>query len=104
MQTVITEYKARNCTKCGGKGFLSSFQYNKGGECFRCGASGTDPIMVEVSRKMTDSEVVAALEVAGFPIIRTAAEPTGTFLDELFPFAAMTADEMTGARMMLAAL
>ena len=105
MQTIITEYKAQSCIRCSGKGFLSSFQYHKGGECFRCGATGVDPAMKEVSRDMTDAEIIAALETVGFPIIRTAAEPTGeSFLDMLFPFKEITADEIAGARLLLAAV
>ena len=61
--TTVTELKSRSCIKCGGHGFLSAFQHRKGGECFRCGASGTDPVMVEMTRDMTDEEVLAALRL-----------------------------------------
>lgn len=105
MKTTATEYKARFCGKCGGAGVLSGYQYHKGGVCFRCGGTGNDPQMIEVERDLTDAEVIAALETAGFPIMRTMAAPTGDeMLDLLFPLEAITAAEMTGARMMLAAI
>ena len=31
---------AARCPRCMGAGFLSQFQYFKGGECFACGGSG----------------------------------------------------------------
>jgi len=105
MQTTITEYKNRTCSRCAGKGVLPSYQHNKGGECFRCGATGVDPTMQETSREMTGAEIIAALATAGFPVIRTAAEPTGeTWLDALFPFKEFTADEIAVARQLLTAI
>lgn len=69
METVIREYTNRNCSRCGGRGFLSVFQYNKCGECFRCGGSGNDPLMIETVRDMSDQEVLDALTKAGYPVI-----------------------------------
>jgi hypothetical protein len=107
MQTTITEFTARPCTRCAGSRFISQFQHRKGGECFRCGASGIDPQMIETTRDMTDAEVLAALADAGFPVMFTERAETGNFLTDLFP----TADEMTahaatmaGARLVLAAI
>jgi hypothetical protein len=31
---------AHDCTRCAGRGYLTQFQYYKGGECFACGATG----------------------------------------------------------------
>ena len=106
--TTITEFKARSCTKCGGHGFLSAFQHRKGGECFRCGASGVDPQMVEVTREMTDAEVLAALASIGLPVvmIETQRAETGDYLADLFLTEAEVANReaaMIGARAALAA-
>lgn len=107
MTTTITEYSRRHCSRCGGEGRISAFQHRKGGECFRCGGSGLDPVMVETTRAMTDEEVLAALAAAGFPVIFAERPATGDFLADLF----LSPDElaeraavMAGARAFLAAL
>lgn len=105
--TQITEFTARTCIKCGGAGRISSFQYIKGGECFRCGGSGNDPVMIETTRDMTDDEVIAALAAAGFPVLFVERAETGDYLKDLFLSEAEQAEQeaaMQGARMMLAAL
>jgi hypothetical protein len=107
MQTTITEYESRPCSKCGGAGFLSAFQYRKGGECFRCGASGKDPVMRPVVREMTDAEVLDALAQAGFPVLWTERPDTGDWMQDLFlsdEEASQRAAAMQGARLFLAAL
>jgi len=95
--TTIVEYKARPCIKCGGAGFLSCFQYIKGGECFRCGASGEDPVMTAVEREMNYAELCVALAERGFPVVRV---ETGDYMLDLFA----SEQEIQGARIMLAAL
>ena len=107
-QTTVTEFFARPCSRCGGAGFISAFQHRKGGECFRCGASGRDPVMVEKTRPMTDDEVVAALAGFGFEVVNLTARPeTGDFLTDLFltdEEAAAQSLAMTGARALLSAI
>ena len=107
MQTTITELNAKPCTRCGGAGFISCFQHRKGGECFRCGASGRDPVMTASTRDMTDDEVLVALAAVGLPVMFAERPETGDFLADLF----MAPDEvaahaaiMAGARAALAAI
>jgi hypothetical protein len=101
----VAEYKPLVCAKCGGAGRVSAFQHIKGGECFRCGGSGTDPVMVEAERQLTDDEVLAALARAGMPVAFPEREVNS--LDDLF----LSDDEvanhkqlMAGARIALAHL
>lgn len=101
----VTEYKPLVCAKCGGAGRLSAFQHIKGGECFRCGGTGTDPVMVACERALTDDEVLAALDRAGLPVVFP--ERAVNSLDDLF----LTDEEVTqhqqlmaGARIALACL
>lgn len=75
--TTISEFKTMPCTKCGGSGRIAQFQHRNGGECFRCGATGHDPVMVEVSRDMTDEEVIAQLEAFGFTVDMPCAQADG---------------------------
>ena len=86
MQTTISEFTARPCSRCGGAGRIAAFQHRNGGECFRCGATGIDPVMTETTREMTDAEVVAALDARGFAVINLtpARVETGDFLVDLF--------------------
>lgn len=104
MNLTITKFRSIPCSKCGGRGFLPQFQYHKSGECFRCGTSGFDPVMLPTTRDMTDEEVVAALEFAGFPIVSTE-EPAG-FMGIMLSEAqvAAQAEAMIGARLLLAAI
>lgn len=101
----VTEYKPLACAKCGGAGRVSAFQRIKGGECFRCGGTGTDPEMVVSERPLTDGEVLAALERAGMPVVFP--ERAVNSLDDLF----LSDEEVTqhqqlmaGARIALACL
>jgi hypothetical protein len=105
--TTITEYKTRPCTKCGGAGFLSAFQHRKGGECFRCGASGNDPQMIEIVREMTDEEVIAELAKKGFTVMFAERQNSGDWMNDLFLSDEEVEEQkqvMIGARMMLAAI
>jgi hypothetical protein len=109
METSITEYANRPCTRCGGSGRIAAFQHRNGGECFRCGATGVDPTMTETTREMTDAEVIAALDARGFTIVNLtpARATTGDFLIDLFAtddeIAAVSA-AMTMARALLASV
>jgi hypothetical protein len=99
----VTEYTARVCVRCGGAGRLACFQHNKGGQCFRCGGTGTDPDMVETHRPMTDDEVMSALSERGFPVIfAERADDAGLFLSDAE--AAQQAETLHGARIFLSAL
>ena len=84
--TTVTEYTARLCSRCGGAGRIAAFQHRNGGECFRCGATGVDPKMIETTREMTDAEVIAALDARGFVIVdfTPARSDTGDYLTDLF--------------------
>jgi len=86
MNTTVTEYTARPCSRCSGAGRIAAFQHRNGGECFRCGATGVDPTMIETTREMTDAEVIAALDARGFKIVDVSpARPvTGDYLTDLF--------------------
>jgi len=97
MQTTVTEYVARPCCKCGGAKFLSAFQHIKGGECFRCGATGEDPVMASIERPMTYAELCAVSEAQGFPVVRP---ETGDWLVDLFA----SPEEIEGLRQFVAAL
>lgn len=95
--TTVVEYVERPCAKCGGMKYFSVFQHNKGGECFRCGATGIDPVMTPVERPMRYDEICAALAAHGVVIERF---ETGDYLIDLF----VTDAEIEGARMLLAAM
>lgn len=103
--TTVTEFKAMPCSRCAGSGRIAQFQHRNGGECFRCGATGVDPVMQAVERDMTDTEVFAALAAQGFEVLPFSEEPEGMmglFLsDEQVARKAYAAE---GARMMLAAI
>jgi ribosomal protein S27AE len=106
--TTVTEYTARTCSRCGGAGRIAAFQHRNGGECFRCGATGIDPKMIETTREMTDAEVISALNAHGFAIVDfTPARPvTGDYLTDLFMNDEQVEAEktvMTMARLLLAA-
>lgn len=105
--TTITEFQAMPCSRCAGSGRIAQFQHRNGGECFRCGATGIDPVMKSVERDMTDDEVISALAKFGFEVMLTEREVDENDFSSLF----LTDDEvaernqaMQGARMMLAAL
>ena len=102
----ISELVSRPCIKCVGLGFLSAFQHYKGGECFRCGASGNDPVMKEVIREATDDEVVAEMNAYGFDVIfnEPEANPEADWLEALFgseEYQRERAEAMNGARVAL---
>jgi hypothetical protein len=104
MNLTITELRSIPCTKCSGRGRIPQFAHRNGGECFRCGATSIDPVMVATTRDMTDDEVVSALDMAGFPIIVPAAADgfLGLFMSDAQIDARVTM--MSGARSFLAAL
>jgi ribosomal protein S27AE len=107
MQTTITEFHNRPCSRCGGARFISQFMHRNGGECFRCGTTGFDPQMVAVTREMTDEEVLTALETAGFPVVFTDHPLEFNTVEDLFLSDAQVAarvEVMAGARAFLAAL
>ena len=110
--TTVTEFKTMPCTRCAGSGRIAQFQHRNGGECFRCGATGVDPVMHAVEREMSDAEVVASLANFGFEVMLTEREVS---MDEVsgddYLALFLTDDEvaakaqaMQGARMMLAAI
>lgn len=104
MNLTITEFRSIPCTKCSGTGRIPQFSHRNGGECFRCGATAIDPVMLSTTRELSDEEVVAALEMAGFPIVSTEA-PEG-FMGIMLSDAqvAAQAEAMIGARLLLAAI
>lgn len=84
----------------------AQFQHRNGGECFRCGATGIDPVMKAVEREMTDDEVIDALEKFGFEVQPFDEDGEdgfmGLFLSD--EQVARRDEAMQGARMMLAAI
>ena len=103
MKTTITEYKKTTCHKCGGDGRLSHYGHVKGGECFACSGTGIG-YGETFEREMTDSEVLNALEISGFPVVFAEFEKTGDWLVDLFQQSKNHAEVMKGARLMLAAI
>lgn len=105
--TTVTEFQAMPCSRCAGSGRIAQFQHRNGGECFRCGATGIDPVMKAVERDMTDEEVVAALAKFGFEVMLAEREVDMNDFSSLFltdEEVASQAQAMKGARMMLAAI
>ena len=103
--TTVTEFKAMPCSRCAGSGRIAQFQHRNGGECFRCGATGIDPVMQAIERDMTDAEVITALAQFGFDVIAFDEEPEGMmglFLSD--EQVARKASAAEGARMMLASI
>lgn len=98
------------CSRCAGSGRIAQFQHRNGGECFRCGATGVDPVMKVVDREMTDAEVIAALAKFGFEVMLTEREVGDVSADDYLALfltdeeVAERAQAMQGARMMLAAI
>jgi hypothetical protein len=95
--TTVVEYVERPCCRCMGMKYFAVFQHMKGGECFRCGATGVDPIMEAVERPMDYAELCAALAARGIEVVRPW---TGDYLVDLF----VPDEEIEGARQLLAAL
>lgn len=110
--TTITEFKTMPCSRCAGSGRIAQFQHRNGGECFRCGATGIDPVMKAVEREMTDDEVIEALAKFGFEVQLNEREVKMDEVSEDDYFALFMTEEevaaraqaMQGARMMLAAI
>jgi hypothetical protein len=108
--TTITELQAMPCSRCAGSCRISQFQHRSGGECFRCGATGVDPVMKAVERDMTDEEVISTLAKFGFDVMFAEREAGYASEDDYLALfltdeeVAERAQAMQGARMMLEAL
>jgi hypothetical protein len=102
VQLTVNAFKAVECSRCGGIGRIASYQHIKAGECFKCHGAGTE--QVATLRYMTDSEVLAALEERGFPVLMHTPKGTGDWLADMFTSSEVLNETMLGARLLLAEL
>jgi hypothetical protein len=102
MQLTVNTFKTVECSRCGGTGRIASYQHIKAGECFKCHGAGTE--QAATVRYMTDSEVLAALEERGFPVLMHTPKGTGDWLADMFTSSEVLNETMLGARLLLAEL
>lgn len=95
--TIISEYKAMPCSRCGGAGRIAQFQHRNGGECFRCGATGVDPVMKEISREMTVEEIIAVFPFDIVDVSAPVVAESEDYLDVLFNHGGPTRAEVDAA-------